>query len=109
MRAGLAALLILLIALSAKAQAIDYYVIGLGHSSCAKWLSSPGMEAAGQSWIGGFWSALNARNDANHFVGKNSDAYAIWGEVRKICLAEPSLPLSDSSGRVYWVFQAKGL
>ena len=108
-RIWLASLFFLASASWTGAEEITYFSFGVGTTSCAKWLSSPDHQAEGDGWVGGFWSGLNANNFHNHFVGAHSDAYAIWGEVRKICLGEPSTTLAEASFRVYELFEQRGL
>ena len=95
---------------SAQAQAL---VIGIGNLSCANWLQSPEFKLIGQDWIGGYWSGLNAGmgfrgNDGLKYPGIRSDAPAIFGEVEKICVAEPSTKLIEAVDRVYLQFVKDG-
>lgn len=89
-------------------QAPDFYALGQGRLSCANWLSRPEYERDGQSWILGYWSAINLANPANHAVGSRSDGDGIVAEVKRICLAEPSANLYQAVDRVYLEFQQRG-
>jgi hypothetical protein len=80
------------------------YSLGVGRLSCAYWLASPEHEADGRSWTLGFWTAYNAVNEANHTVGVNAKTEDIFGEVKKVCVSEPSLGLVDAVVRVYVQF-----
>jgi len=79
---------------------ITALVLGTGFQSCANWLSTPEYERDGNEWILGYWSAVNLLNE-NHGVGRNTEGPGIIGEVRKVCVAEPSTRLSDAVARVY--------
>lgn len=84
------------------------YLYGIGRSSCANWLSQPEHESEGETWILGYWSGLNVLNAPSHLVGGHSDGPAIIGEVKKICLSEPSTALSNAVARVYYQFEQDG-
>ena len=90
----------------AIATPVSIFVFGIGRQSCAHWLSGPNEENEGQTWILGFWSGLN--DSKLQTVGGNSDSAAIWGEVRKICMNEPSTVMLDATMRVYAQFAATG-
>jgi hypothetical protein len=83
-------------------------VTGIGRLSCAHWLSNPEIEAQGNDWILGYWTASNEDGPINHMVGHNSDVDAILGEIKKICAQEPSTRLLEAVGRVYLQFQKSG-
>ena len=99
-RAGLAILLVALGIGAADAQT-EMYSLGIGRLTCAYWLSTPEREAEGKSWALGFWTAYNAVNDVDHTVGVKAKTEDIFGEVKKICVSEPSLGLVDAVVRVY--------
>lgn len=86
----------------------EFCALGTGHYSCANWLSRPEYERDGVAWIFGYWSALNLQNSQSHKVGSRSDGAAIIGEVKKICIAEPSTVLSSAVDRIYGQFQRDG-
>lgn len=83
-------------------------MLGIGRQSCANWLSTPETEYEGEAWIPGYWTAVNIVNTKTHVVGSNSDVPAIFGEIKKICSAEPSTTLADAIARVYFQFQQSG-
>jgi hypothetical protein len=91
-----------------QSQLVLTHIFGIGQMSCAYWLSLPTREHEGEDWILGYWSAVNAVNTANHLVGSHSDAEAIFGEIKKICGAEPSTKLASAVARVYDQFQNDG-
>src|SRR4051794_22080282 len=71
-----------------------YYLLGIGGHSCAYWQSEPQREHEGQSWIAGYWSAINmvyGLNSQNSLVGSHSDPEAIVAEIGKICSDQPSM------------------
>jgi len=86
--------------LSAAESQTEAYSVGIGRLSCAYWVSNSQREAEGRSWALGFWTAYNAVNEFSRTVGANTDTEVILGEVRKICVAEPSLGLADAIVRV---------
>jgi hypothetical protein len=90
---------------SAVAAPTNTFIFGIGRKSCANWLSNTEGESEGQTWILGYWSGANIFDASSHFAGANSDAYAIWREVKKICLSEPST-VFDAIGRVRKQFVA---
>jgi hypothetical protein len=102
-------LLFVALGLSAAKAQTAMYAVGAGRLSCGYWLSSPEHEADGRSWALGFWTAYNAVNEASHMVGAKADTDAIFGEVKKICVAEPSLGLVDAVVRVYVRFLQDGV
>ena len=93
---------------AAPTASVQSYLFGTGRMSCAKWLSHPEYERDGDQWILGYWSGVNVLNPDNHLVGMNSDAEAIFGEVKKICRAEPSTTVNDATARIYYKFQQDG-
>jgi hypothetical protein len=92
----------------AVAQQNTYWVISQGFKSCAHTLSNPALERDGSEWSFGYWSGLNAANTSGGHVGEKSDIEAIWGEIKKICEAEPSTKLVDAAERVYVIFRQSG-
>jgi hypothetical protein len=103
------AILFLALGLSiAKAQT-EMYSVGVGRLSCAYWLSSPEREAEGRAWALGFWTAYNAVNEVSHTVGANTDTEVILGEVKKVCVSEPSLGLVDAIVKIYVRFFRDGV
>jgi hypothetical protein len=102
MRVWATALLCALIGSSALAQSVQMF--GLGTRSCAHWLSTPSRQIEGSAWLLGYWTGVNAVNDKNHLVGKDTDGEAIIAEARKICAAEPSTQMVDAIARVYYRF-----
>lgn len=87
---------------------IPVTIFGMGNSSCAHWLSNKTLERDGQSWLLGYWSAINIENTVRHTVGTNTDGDVILAEVKKICANEPSEILTSAVGRVYFLFQQSG-
>ena len=100
MKRACSALLSVALGLSAAESQTETYSVGIGRLSCAYWVSNSQREAEGRSWALGFWTAYNAVNEFSHTVGANTDTEVILGEVRKICVAEPSLGLADAIVRV---------
>jgi hypothetical protein len=75
--------------------------------SCARWLSDPFRQSAGQSYIAGFWTAMNAvnPNKTMRFTGNHTDSSGIFGEIESICRAKPSEDLYVAAWTVYIRFQ----
>jgi|SRR5665213_498392 len=94
-------------ALAQQNGSVLIYNLGIGSNSCAYWLSNPVFDRDGRNWVLGYWSGLNV-NAAHPAVGVHSDAEGIWGEVKKICVAEPSTPLSSAVMDVYTQFERDG-
>jgi hypothetical protein len=69
---------------------------GMGIKSCANWKLNSYNDYAGQTWILGFWSGLNAAADTANFVGIDTDAPAILAEIALICSNSPSMKLQDA-------------
>jgi hypothetical protein len=80
---------------------ITFYMYGMGNKSCAYWQSSQATLYAGNSWIYGYWSGLNAFNNKDHMVGSKTDANGIVAEVKKVCAEHPSMSVSDATLAVY--------
>jgi hypothetical protein len=55
------------------------------------------------SWILGFWSGLNAANNA--LVGDATTASGIVGEVKLYCTAHPSVGLAQATFDTYGVMK----
>lgn len=51
------------------------------------------------SWILGFWSGLNAANDA--LVGDGTTANGVIGEVKLYCTSHPSVGLAQATFDTY--------
>jgi hypothetical protein len=85
---------------SATAQP-SVWILGIGNESCANWLSNAYKEDEGRVWIMGFWSGLNLFNNADHTVGRANDVKGVLGEVKRICIARPSLELGRAAREVY--------
>lgn len=51
------------------------------------------------SWILGFWSGLNAANNA--LVGDTTTANGVIGEVKLYCLSHPSIGLAQATLDTY--------
>jgi hypothetical protein len=71
-------------------------MFGIGTGSCAHWLSTRSLENEGNAWLMGWWSAFNNFNESDHKVGKTTDMAGVIGEVRKVCVAEPSTRMTDA-------------
>jgi hypothetical protein len=84
----------------ALGQPEKFLTYGLGNSSCANWLA-PEHVNSGKNWILGFWTARNANNMESPFVGQDTDAAGILGEVTKLCTAEPAMPLIHAVETTY--------
>lgn len=100
----------------AKAQA-DEQVLAYGSGatkSCALWLSTPAHEREGFAWIVGFWSGLNfayanANADLRADVGRSTDGWGIVGEVKQLCMKNPSsTPLAETL-KVYRMLRDQSL
>jgi hypothetical protein len=91
---------------SATAQEITVWTMGIGHLSCANWLSNDISEQAGNSWVLGFWSGLNVFN-TDHTVGHSIDNLGKLGELKKTCVEHPSASLSTVAREIYDMFAAQ--
>ena len=74
---------------------------GIGRDSCAHWLGVPGEDRDGVNWLFGYWTALNFLNPNTHLVGAKAGPSGVVDEVRKLCQAQPSMPLQSAVGGVY--------
>lgn len=72
-----------------QAQAYDYMAVGIGTMPCKYWLSTPQLEGEGNTWILGWWTGLDSRND-NHWVGSSTDGNGIILVVKKECQHNPN-------------------
>jgi len=79
---------------------------GIGIHSCANWTDDPAKQQEGQAWILGYWSGLNIQNRGIRNVGHATDGRGVLGEVRRVCLLEPSNELENVIVDV-WVAMAK--
>jgi|GEM_PF-3181066 hypothetical protein len=79
----------------------DQFQLGIGTKSCAFWLSSQETEEEGRIWMLGYWSGLNSGRWWDSGVGNNTDAYAIFAEVKKVCNESPSLGFNFAISKVY--------
>jgi hypothetical protein len=96
------------VTLIAKAQSnTDFALYGIGRYSCAKWLSNMDFKRDGIIWIAGYWSGLNFLS-RNKLVGMHSDWEGIVGDIKKLCLSQPSTLLATAAGTVYGQFQQSG-
>ena len=82
--------------------------LGAGTWNCGHWLSSPETEKEGRSWILGWWSATNASNARNHFVGGKIGSSGILGRVRARCTQQPAMALSNAAGMAYFEIGRSG-
>jgi hypothetical protein len=96
MRAAIGLVALLLSLVPARA---ENWAIGVGAKSCAFWLSTPVLQAAGVTWITGFWSGLNYVSDKT--VGMHTDNEGLFAEIKKICQEHPSKDLTDATWEVY--------
>ncbi len=60
-----------------------------------------------QIWLSGFWSGLNIAG--GRAVGRSTDRQGIEGEVRKVCMEEPSLSLVSATLKTYRLLYNKGV
>jgi hypothetical protein len=79
-------------------------VFGIGHFSCANWLSNSTTQIAGQHWIDGYFTGINSLN-SDHYVGQSVDSAGIYGEIAKVCREHPSQPLMNATAAVYMMLQ----
>lgn len=77
----------------AQSDVRPFFLVGIGRSSCATWLSSRDTLDQGKVWILGFWSGMNMWYPDRGDIGGSTDAEGIFGEVRKRCTDQPSMPL----------------
>ena len=84
-----------------SAQAYDYMALGVGTMPCKYWLSTTRLEGEGNSWILGWWTGLNSRND-NHWVGSRTDGNGIILAVKRECQHQPDKLLMNA---IYSVFR----
>lgn len=77
-----------LLANTSPALAYDYMALGVGTMPCRYWLSTPQLEGEGDTWILGWWTGLNSRND-NHWVGSYTDGNGIIQLVKRECQRAP--------------------
>ena len=98
------AALVLAVATPVTAQKLTIH--GIGASSCATWLSSPGTEAAGNSWSLGFWTAMNfyVERDAP-MVGTTTDTNGILASIRRECEMDPAETLAFAVVQVFFAFK----
>lgn len=101
-----AAVLLASIALAASGPTQGSANVWGGDQSCATWLSNQTERAAGNWWVWGFWSGLNAQVAGN--VGHSTDANGIIGEVKLYCDTAPSTTLISATNQVYKRFKAAG-
>jgi len=83
-----------------KASAYDFMALGVGTMPCHYWLSTPQLEGEGDTWILGWWTGLNSRND-NHWVGGHTDGNGIILAVKKVCQQKPNRLLMDIVDEVF--------
>lgn len=83
-----------------QAQAYDYMALGVGTMPCKYWLSTPQLEGEGDTWILGWWTGLNSRND-NHWVGGSTDGNGIILAVKKECQRQPEKLLMNIIDQVF--------
>jgi hypothetical protein len=69
--------------------------------SCASWLQNAETESAGEAWVTGFWSGMNASNPDNNTVGMTTGRKGIYGEVKNYCRDHPSHLLGVAVAVVY--------
>jgi len=100
--------LALLIAASPALGQANTMVYGQGRLSCASWTGNPMTETDTHGWILGYWTGLNMYNSTNHVVGASTDSQGIVGEVRRVCLAQPSKRLFRAISDVYERLMAEG-
>ncbi len=72
-----------------QANAYDYMAVGVGTMPCKYWLSTPQLEGEGNTWILGWWTGLNSRND-DHWVGGHTDGNGIILAVKRECKGKPN-------------------
>ncbi|WP_448953795.1 hypothetical protein [Labrys neptuniae] len=76
------------------ALAYDYMALGFGTMPCRYWLSDLRHEGEGNSWILGWWTGLDSRND-NHWVGSRTDGNGIILAVKHECQKQPDMLLMN--------------
>lgn len=84
--------------LPALAEEPTVWVVGIGGASCAIWLSDPGYEHQGESWLLGYWSGINMANGS--MVGHSTDGLGIIERVKDMCREDPALRLADATAKV---------
>jgi hypothetical protein len=75
---------------------------GIGRLSCKNWKSTPALENEGNTWLLGFWTALN-------YVAATADqqqvqirGQAIVSEVAKTCARNPSETLATAAWETFF-------
>ena len=104
MRFAFICLSLVLLSVSTKAQTAKFSTRGSGNESCATWLATPLSEINARDWIFGFWSGENLGISANGSIGNvghTTDALGIIGEVKKVCMKTPSMPLATAVSKVF--------
>jgi hypothetical protein len=94
-----------------SAQNQDIWIMGMGTSSCANWLSSDAARTRGNNWLSGFLSGMNISNQFSARrtnVGQNTDVMGWLGEVEKTCREEPSQQLVLIAKRTYQLLERQG-
>ncbi len=92
-------------AMSNSALSEPYFLMG-GTRSCAAWLSNGATKNAGDHYITGFWSGLNAfnQNTIMRMTGNHTDNLGTIGEIEKICREKPSMDLQNAVFEIYFRF-----
>ncbi|MDT3380990.1 hypothetical protein RNI52_26930 [Labrys neptuniae] len=85
---------------TSSARAYDYMALGVGTMPCKYWLSTTRLEGEGNSWILGWWTGLNSRND-NHWVGSRTDGNGIILAVKGVCRHQPDMLLMNAIDSVF--------
>jgi hypothetical protein len=89
---------------AAPAMARNVMAFGIGHETCAVWLSTPRRVAEGKTWIAGYWSAANLLTMGDHEIGRNTDVNGIAEAVKAVCLAQRSQLLIEATTKAYAQF-----
>jgi hypothetical protein len=76
-------------------------LLGAGHWNCRHWLSSPAAEKEGSSWMLGWWKATNDHNTKQPFVGRDLGATGILGVIKRRCVSNPGMALTNAVGEAY--------
>ena len=83
-----------------QAQAYDYMAVGVGTMPCKYWLSTPQLEGEGNTWILGWWTGLDSRND-NHWVGSHTDGNGLILMVKRECKHNPDKLLMNAVDDIF--------
>lgn len=117
-------LLVLALGAAPLTAAADYLSVGVGSTSCARWLSDDAVSQIDKGWILGFWSGMNnggidpfsdevakiiAKLPSRQSIAdRSTDPDGILGEIRLVCQSSPSKSIEDATIEVWQRFATEG-